>query len=303
MIYLRLRGRIGNQLFMYAFCKSLQFERGDELIVVDDFDNLSMRYANSLVEYNLPNTIYVNQMPSEYKKSFKLRNILARLDDKIIGKLDYNKSYQFEKKMQKIYNRLGLIKIRDGYIESACKSKNVYVDGYFQTEKYFEKYKQEIRQLFSLDQQLAKINYPDYEAIKKRNTVCISIKVEDNANNPMYDVCTIDYYKKAIKYIQERVDNPLFFVCSDNVEYVKQNLIDTSKYDIVEQDKNLPVHLSLAVMSKCKHFIITNSSFAWWAQNLSDYEEKIVIAPSKWYGMPADWQWDIYQEKWVRIEV
>ena len=79
------------------------------------------------------------------------------------------------------------------------------------------------------------------------------------------------------------------------------NLIDTNKYDYVVQDKNSPVFLSLAAMAECKHFIIGNTTFGWWAQYLSEFENKMVIAPSKW--MAIDMPIDIYQNNWILIEV
>ena len=83
--------------------------------------------------------------------------------------------------------------------------------------------------------------------------------------------------------------------------YVLDNLIDTNKYDYVVQDKNSPVFLSLAAMAECKHFIIGNTTFGWWAQYLSEFENKMVIAPSKW--MAIDMPIDIYQNNWILIEV
>ena len=85
------------------------------------------------------------------------------------------------------------------------------------------------------------------------------------------------------------------------MEYVKEHLIDCSKYDVIEQDKESPVHISLAVMSKCKHFVIGNTSFGWWAQYLSENENKIVVAPSKW--MKIEMPIDIYQDDWEIIDV
>ena len=83
--------------------------------------------------------------------------------------------------------------------------------------------------------------------------------------------------------------------------YVLENFIDAEKYDYVIQDSTKPVHISLAAMSECKHFIIGNTTFGWWAQYLSKNPEKIVVAPSKW--MAVDMPIDIYQDNWHLIEV
>lgn len=136
---------------------------------------------------------------------------------------------------------------------------------------------------------------------RQYENVCISVKVEHNVGSSMYDVCSMEYWESAIEYITRTVENPLFFICSDNVEYVLRNLIDATKYDYVVQDKNVPVYVSLAVMSECKHFIIGNTTFGWWAQYMSQNPNKIVVAPSKW--MAVDMPIDLYENNWHLIEV
>ena len=117
----------------------------------------------------------------------------------------------------------------------------------------------------------------------------------------LYDVCNNDYYVKGIKYIIDNVEEPLFFICSDNVSYVLENLIDTRKFDYICQDRDVPVVESLALMGLCKHFILSNTSFGWWAQYFSDYEKKIVIAPNRW--MRVDMPVDIYCRNWTLVDV
>lgn len=68
------------------------------------------------------------------------------------------------------------------------------------------------------------------------------MKVEHNVGSSMYDVCSMEYWESAIEYITRTVENPLFFICSDNVEYVLRNLIDATKYDYVVQDNRLMIY-------------------------------------------------------------
>lgn len=303
MIYLKLKGRIGNQLFMYANAYCLSKKRGKrEQIVIDERSVKAMNYKNSLREYPLENVVYLDSFFSKYRIKVLIMLVVSKIDDIIIKKMNCNSSYYFEEKNQKYYNKIGLIKVQDGYIPyEVGNTKNVFLDGYFQSTRYFSDADKEIKQLITNTMKID--SYPNVDLIKCRNSVCISIKVEDNINNEKFYVCTEEYYRKAIKYICEKVDNPLFFVCSDDVEYVKKHFIDTGKYLVIEQDASKTVEETLLVMSCCKHFIISNSSFAWWAQHLSKNNEKIVVAPSKWYGIVADWQWDIYEDGWVRIDV
>lgn len=299
-------GRIGNQLFMYAYARKLQKERGDrELIIIDDSDNLchtepSIHYENSLINYKLKNVKFVHDR--------SLYNSIRMLPKRCIMKLMYligrcknhKELHKFQVRWQWLYNIFGIYCLQDGYENLKVKGDNIYLFGYFQSEKYFLGVEDELRSTFILSKEVENISYPNFDEIKKRNTVCISIKIQHNVGSEMYDVCSKEYYARAIDYIQRNVDNPLFFICSDDVEYVKNHLIDTTKYDVVFQSKYFPVHIQLAVMAKCKHFIIGNSSFAWWAQYLSCFPKKIVVAPKKWYGI--DVPCDIYQNTWTYLD-
>lgn len=299
MIYLPLKGRIGNQLFQYAFARYLQLKSfKNHMIVIDDSDVLKVNWVNSLEYYNLPNVCYTH---NRFKLGFVKRIILF-----IYNILTYNKDYLFkyhiEVAIQKVINFFGVYICENGYIKENINFNNsmIYIDGYFQSEKFFIEIKDDIIKQFSID------NYSEIDAsyINKflnNNVVCISIKVEHNIGSDLYDVCSISYWKKAIELITQKVENPVFFICSDNVEYVLNNIIDVKKYNYFVQDKNLPVHISLYIMSLCSHFIIGNTTYGWWAQYLSKNPNKIVIAPSKW--MKIDMPIDIYDDKWITIEV
>lgn len=303
MIYLLLKGRIGNQLFMYAAARALQMEiGGNQEIVIEDRDNLKENYANSLPYYHLNNVTYTSERNILFSPRFFLQRICLDVCGVLELKMNPAQRHAFEVKHRKIINRCGVFLCENGYMDFPQKyRKDTVMCGYFQSEKFFAKYRDVILKEFSMDRELKGISYPNYEQILKRNTVCISIKVQHNVGSEIYNVCTSKYWEEAIQYIIENVEDPLFFVCSDNVEYVKNNLIDCSRYDVIEQDASFPVHLSLAVMSKCKHFIIGNTSYGWWAQYLSDYQEKIVVAPSKWYLV--DIPCEIHQDNWKLVEV
>lgn len=302
MIYLVLKGRIGNQLFMYAAAREVQFLKGkEETIVIDDTAIGREDYVNSLKMYDLPNVVYVSDMNGALDRNAKIKEFYIKIYQRLTLHWSYRKREQYERKHQRIWNRMGMFIFENGFCQyPEFFTKKFLMRGYFQSEKYFAHVSQEIREIYRLQDEKISL-YPNRKRIEERNTVCISIKIEHNIGNEVYDVCTKRYWEKAVAYIIENVDDPLFFICSDNVQYVKEHLIDCNKYDIIEQDMKQPVQLSLAVMARCKHFIIGNTSFGWWAQYLSDYDSKIVVAPSRWYGV--DIPCDIYQDNWKVIEV
>lgn len=289
---------------MYAAAKAIQKRLGNkEKIVIDDTAIKKIGWENSLVYYPLEGVEYVSDKKIWRSKVNKLsRFILFSYIHLSARFLDFRGRYDFQKKHQLFFNKHHLMLCENGYIPLPEEpDKDIILKGYFQSEQYFQEFKNEIIETFKMKQMVNDSGYPNLNKIKERNTICISIKVEHNVGSRLYDVCTREYWEKAIQYMIDHVKDPLFFICSDNVEYVLENFIDADKYDVVLQSREYPVHISLGVMSCCKHFIIGNTSFGWWAQYLSEYKEKRVIAPSRWYGL--DVPCDLRQENWTTIEV
>lgn len=302
MIYVLLKGRIGNQLFMYALARKISIETGQE-IIFNDAAVRKKKWENSLMQYNIKNVKYEHKddILISIKNGILKQFLMYKVYHFLLRGKDFRKIEKIENKIKHIYNKNGIIACQNGYKDySVNNSKNIVLDGYFQSDKYFKEIRKELLGELKISEALLQ-KYPNYDKIVNGNSICISIKIEHNVGSGLYDVCSIDYWKESIDYILTKVENPLFFVCSDNVEYVKKNLIDCEKYDVVTQSKEFTVVESLAVMSKCKHFIIGNTTFGWWAQYLSENDDKIVVAPSRW--MNVDMPIDIYQDNWHLIEV
>lgn len=301
-IYLILKGRLGNQLFMYAFARKIQKRLGcDAEIIIDDTEVLNMNWENSLAYYNLPNVRFIHNRKELKGKKWLLRYALLKISEKICNfkKASFIEKFKREKALKPFLNMFGIFMCENGYMKFNFGNKNkCLISGYFQSEKYFESVKEELKELVRLR---GNIDYPNIAKLRNGESVCISIKVEHNIGSSLYAVCGKEYWQEAISYILTKVKNPVFFICSDDVEYVKNSLIDCSRYAVVFQDKNQPIHKSLAAMACCKHFIVGNSSFSWWAQYASENPEKITVAPNQW--MLVDMPIDIYQDNWHLIDV
>ncbi len=299
-IYLPIMGRIGNQLFQYAFAYRLAKDYGyNTCIIIDDYGVLAAGWVNSLKDYDLKNVKYISGRDDLTNHLF----LWGRRAFKIYWKCIYTENAVMlrkrERLFQSILNLSGLIAIVRGYGKYRLnKRKNLYLYGYFQSERFFVDYREDIKKLYNQDKKLSEMNYPHLDKLKECNSVCISIKVEHNLGSSIYDVCDEAYYRAALDYIEEHVDNPLFFLCSDNVEKAKQLFFNDCRHEMICQPAGFPVSLTLAAMSKCKHFVINNTSFGWWAQYLSENEDKIVIAPSSW--KKNDDPVDVYdlQDRW-----
>jgi len=109
-------------------------------------------------------------------------------------------------------------------------------------------------------------------------------------NTSNFYVCTLDYYRRAIDVIKKKVESPTFFVFSNDIEWVREN-ISIPGYDVFYESGNNPVWETFRLMYSCKHFIISNSTFHWWAQYCSRNTNKVVVCPDKWFSNP---QWPSY---------
>lgn len=303
MIAVNLVGRIGNQLFIYALAEALRQRRGrNEKIVFYDKQIVDENWKNSLEDYDIPNVLFVHDLNhEELKKIHWHRYWLWNFYHKINTGTRMRR-YKYERLFQPLLNLFGIVACEDGYTRVFTpRTRNIWIQGYFQSERYFIDIAPMIKD--TLCSRIPSLLHKDYvKKIQDRHTVCISIKVEHNAGSPLFDVCGKDYYSKAIAYILDNVESPLFFICSDNVPYVLENYINAEEYDYICQESGLSVSDSLSIMSLCKHFIIGNTSFGWWAQYLCSHNNKIVVAPNKWYRT-EDLPVDIYQDKWHLIDV
>ena len=339
MIIMQLRGRIGNQLFIYAFGRQLQEKYEMPLIFAD---NIYDTGGTHLMELKFPKNTknvkfisyssgykynYYNMKANDYKmiskglsssfkreKSFieacKINKVpyLSRKQScllyshKLISrKYSPRKRYEYESKKHNLLVKNGLFICENGWIDffdERNQARDIFCYGYFQSEKYFvnikDNIKNEIKSNFNVREELI----PFINGIKNSNSVCLSIRMGDYLDNPILGVCTEKYYSNAIKLIYERFPDAKFYIFSDDVDAVRKKFY--FRNDIITEPSGSNEFEKLAYMSQCKHFILSNSSFSWWAQYLSDNENKTVVAPSRWFR--TDIPCDIYQDNWILLD-
>lgn len=316
MIYLKIRGRAGNQLFQFATVKSFQMKYyKDEEIAVDfsDLKRLGSEengFKDALMDFKVGDYKKVDKIKSNIWQKvlifiMKVPNSLLRL----IGFKDKADilTYNFEKKVQPFINKFGVYYMIHGYCEfKPCKSKNKIFYGNFESSSFFDENKKIIREIFTPIEQPAEKNKDLYDVITKSNSICVTIRRGDFVTNKEFKkvhfICDSNYFYKAVEIIKEKVDNPTFIVFSDDIEWVKENM--DFGVPVYYEDGNDPIWEKLRLMYSCKHFIISNSTFSWWAQYLSQYKNKVVVAPKKWknsaYKSDTS-KLDIYQDFWIRI--
>lgn len=175
---------------------------------------------------------------------------------------------------------------------------SIYLDGYYQSEKYFREYKVDLIKQFTP-------NYPseaEYESvlaeIQGREAVAVHVRRGDflsaqNDPNPNHYLLGEQYYHNALKYVTEYLENPVFFWFSDDIDWVKQNFGERENFRFVSLHTKHADIDEMMLMKNCKHIIAANSTFSWWASWLNEHEEAMHICPAKRYGnlymIPDGW--------------
>lgn len=296
-------GGLGNQMFQYAFLYSKVYQIGEDSIEAMMHRNENEDYRDlSLLHYSC--SLKLNVKDEKRKDWDYSRYIIKR-------KLLYNilKCCSFDNdKIALIMSKFGIIyapSIYEYYPILEFKH-NTIIEGAFQNWRYFDGIKGKLRKEFSLKQTLPRACKDYIEKMRNTNSVCIHIRRGDYLNSyysSTLAVCNDSYYKEAIRIVENKVKNPCFFVFTNSHEdhlWIKENYCFQSNVHYV--DLGNPDYIELYMMSNCKHFIISNSTFSWWAQYLSTYQDKIVVAPSIWYRGNESSK-NIYMSDWLLVKV
>jgi hypothetical protein len=266
MIYCNLKGGLGNMLFQIAATKSISIDSGTEC----SFPNL-MYHLDIMDSDNVHNSSLKHS--SEYLKLLKNLNTNPPKENiKII-------EYPFEFIDKKIYDT------------------NVFIDGFFQSEKYFKHNREEIIKL--LDYSFLSNSYfnEKYNFIKNKITTSIHIRRGDYLNYPNHHPTqSLEYYENSINLLKDKTE--LFIVFSDDINWCKENIkLDNIVYIDDEKD-----YIEIYLMSLCDNNIISNSSFSWWGAWLNKNPNKIVIGPLKWFGDNITHNTgDILPDNWIKL--
>lgn len=294
MIYINLRGGLGNQLFQYASARSFTIASNEKLCL--DLSGITNKTHNiyALDKFNICAET-VSECPIWQKKVSK---VFLSISYRIGKKFGFDKSYKFDVALSYILNLFGIYNIDNGYMKFRRSiTKNKYINGYLQSDKYFEAYSEIIREELSLKEGLSVKTFQLSNTMKSQNSVCVHIRRGDFVNIGGI-VCTNEYYAGAVEYLAQKLETPQFYIFSNDIPWVRENISFPLEVNFI--DGNNPSYEEVILMSSCNNFVISNSTFSWWGQFLSENREKIVIAPDRWF---VDGQReDIYQDNWIIMD-
>lgn len=275
----RISDGLGNQLFQYACAYSMYKKTGKEII-------LDPMYSGKLRTYQL----------EEFCIDFSKRFVNKRLDF-ILGlgkrcsaplKLWYRDKKIKVQKYSVIKEHKSMI-----YDDSIYDYDNGYFTGFWQSYKYFDEYYDDIKRQFQMKAELSAIATEYKKRMNETISVSLHIRRTDY-NRSVNNVCLKqDFYKMALDQMKEKIGDLKLFIFTDDKEFARERF-HLCEYELVEDVTDLE---EFVLMQQCKHHIIANSTFSWWAAYLSENKGGVVFAPV------ADmWTEDFFLPQWNCVE-
>ncbi|MBS1565210.1 MAG: alpha-1,2-fucosyltransferase, partial [Bacteroidetes bacterium] len=143
------------------------------------------------------------------------------------------------------------------------------------------------------------------ERVEKTNAVSLHIRRGDYVTvahtNQLHGTCSIDYYQRAAELIADVSPDPVFYIFSDDIAWVRENLQLPFPIVFVEGNDEAHAYEDMRLMSRCRHHILANSSFSWWGAWLNGRPDKIVVAPQKWMNNDSIVPKDLIPVSWKRL--
>lgn len=290
MIITRLKGGLGNQLFQYAMGRVLALKHGTNLTL--DTRGFSQ---DPLRNYRL-DSFQIQAHSSNHFWFFPENRIGRRL----------NTLLQWTRKLTS--RPITLVREPSfGFNPEALNAPDYsYIDGYWQSEKYFANIRDQLLHdlklaipISSAKQMLAQKISSDPHAVALH--VRRGDYVADPTTTAFHGLCSIEWYQEAVEILKKQEPSASFYIFSDDYVWVKDNLKLSSPMHFIEPSPDGQEAIDLHLMSLCKHNIIANSSFSWWGAWLNANLNKIVIAPQRWFAAGHQDTSDLIPEKWIRL--
>lgn len=295
MIAVKLKGGIGNQMFQYAVARSLAIEKNTWVYLDPSFLYEDAKGRWTQRDYAL-GPFHIQY---KFEKSGRI-NFLRRLNHSSTWRR-WSETAWWPFSFRN-FNEAGT----QFQPELFSLPRNVYLEGYFQSEKYFIKHAELIRKDFTVIEPPTGRNAEVMEQIRSCCAVSVHVRRGDylalTSANSFHGTLQPHYYSAAINELGQRVSEPKkWFVFSDDIEWAKANLLKGEQATFIDWNQGETSFEDIRLMSSCKHHIIANSSFSWWGAWLNPSPEKNVIAPARWFAQMNTDDRDIVPETWIRI--
>ena len=293
MVISNLIGGLGNQMFQYAAGRALSLKIGATFVLdISGFENYELHQGFELQR--------VFNHPFEIASEADIRRVLGWQSPASVRRIASRRPFA------SLFRKRFVVEPHFHYWSGINNiTKDCYLSGYWQSEKYFSDVASRIRADFTFQPPLESQNTELAKKINQVNAVSLHVRRGDYAVNPKttatHGLCSLEYYQSAIQYIAAQVERPVFFIFSDDVPWVKENLKMSFPCQYVEHNREAESYNDMRLMSLCQHHIIANSSFSWWGAWLNQSPKKIVIAPERWFSHASRDTRDLLPSSWVKL--
>ena len=286
-LIIRISNELGNQMFMYASSLSIAKKMNRTLLIDEQSAYLSRK---NISKFGLDNfKLNSKYAPVKYKflgfSGYLKRKFLKKID-----KYKNNKSFYIEKKNKKKITNFQ----KELFINNL--SSHIFLEGHFETEKYFKDIKDIILKEFSFKYEENYKNSPFYNELIKPNSVAICLRQnrfsegkgnKSNKNSILSNEFVkeqISYINKSIDYFKKRIISPNFYLWSNDIENINESLFSSKITKVVHNNqfiKNLDQRaLNLFLISKCSNHIVIPSSYNWWGAWMNNSKNKCILRPA-----------------------
>ena len=287
MKIVKVIGGLGNQMFQFALCEALRKQFPQERVLLDlhCFNGYHKHWG-----FEIPKIFDVTYEEANWKEVAKVAYPYPNFQSWRIGSriLPCRKT-MLKESTDYAYEPTALI-----------RRGNTYYDGYWQHEEYFIAIREDLLKTFTFPAFEDQRNQETAGLITGKNSCAIHIRRGDYVTDKLFrNICDLDYYQKAIQRIKETANPEVFCIFSDDESWCREHLgalLGQTEAIFVDWNTGEKSFHDMHLMSLCRHQIIANSSFSWWGAWLNTNQDKVVIAPRKWWNIsgahtPISYSW------------
>jgi hypothetical protein len=294
MIIVKLIGGLGNQMFQYATGRYLAHLHNTGLKLDTSFLNTDTKGAHTKREFELD----VFNLKPVFATEQEITPFIKKSANKVLRTIG--------RKLPFVFDRVYIAESGNAYHkEFMSYPKETYLDGFWQSEKYFLPIRDMLLTDLAFKNQPEGLNKELLDKMASVNSVSIHVRRTDYVNNPtvnnFHGTCSLEYYQKAVEMISEKQGPVELFIFSDDINWCKENLKFAHPLTYISHNTGKKSYEDMRLMSHCKHNIIANSSFSWWGAWLNTHTGKTIIAPVRWYNSEDVFWADIYPADCVVI--
>ncbi len=294
-LIVRIAEGMGNQMFMYAHAFSLAKKNNATLII----DNTSgyFKKKNQFRKYELNKFELTSELCQDYDcfNTFLLdqkRKFFKKIDFFRKEKLFYIE--EINKQKNTFYTGLKSIKFKN----------KLYVEGYFQSEKYFVEHISDLRKEFTIKSKYSNNNCKYIDLLKKTNSISIAVrqnrysegKFTNDPKSKAFTESTINYILHSVQYFKSKITNPKFFVWADDFNGL-ENFFNKNDFVFIQNNNNKTID-DFNLFQYSKHFIVGPTPFHWWGAWLNNNSKKICVRPG---SINPSNNVDFWPNKWIPI--